>query len=59
MAPVGGLVDSLLGATMRSKDAIGLGNDMMKDEDKKTADEEEMRKPMGGQKQTGENPLGL
>jgi len=59
--PVGGLVEPLLGGLMKSGDAfgqaagVGAGNL----DHKNAAEEEERRKPVGGQEQTADNPLGL
>lgn len=59
--PVGGLVDPLVGGLMRSGaafgDAAGVGAGNM--DHKRAAEEEERRKPIGGQEQNAENPLGL
>ena len=59
--PVGGLVEPLLGGLMKSGgafgEASGVGAGNM--DHKKAADEEELKKPVGGLDQTGENPLGL
>jgi hypothetical protein len=59
--PIGGLVDPLVGGLMRSGaafgDAAGVGAGNM--DHKRAAEEEEKRRPVGGQEQTAENPLGL
>lgn len=59
--PVGGLVDGLVGGLMRSGaafgDAAGVGAGNM--DHKRAAEEEEKRRPVGGQDQTADNPLGL
>ena len=59
--PVGGLVEPLVGGLMKSGgafgDAAGVGSGNM--DHKNAAEEEERRKPVGGQEQTAENPLGL
>ena len=59
--PVGGLVEPLLGGLMKSGgafgDAAGVGSGNM--DHKNAAEEEERRKPIGGQEQNADNPLGL
>jgi hypothetical protein len=59
--PVGGIVDPLVGGLMRSGAAFGaaagVGAGNM--DHKNAAEEEEKRKPIGGQEQNAENPLGL
>ena len=59
--PVGGLVDPLVGGISRSGAAFGaatgVGAGNM--EHKNREEDEEMHRPYGGKKQTGENPLGL
>jgi hypothetical protein len=59
--PVGGLVDPLVGGLMRSAaafgDAAGVGAGNM--DHKRAAEEEEKRRPIGGQEQNADNPLGL
>ena len=59
--PIGGLVEPLVGGLMKSGsafgDAAGVGAGNM--DHKRAAEEEERRKPVGGQEQTAENPLGL
>lgn len=59
--PVGNVVDALVGGVMRSGGAhgeaagVGAGNlDNKKDEE-----QQRLREPLGGEEQTGENPLGL
>ncbi|KAF7512858.1 hypothetical protein GJ744_011961 [Endocarpon pusillum] len=63
-APVGGIVDPLVGGVMRSGgafgEAVGVGSGNM--DKKKAAEAEErerMKKEIGGKEQTGDNPLGL
>lgn len=58
---MGNVVDALVGGVIRSGAAhgevagVGAGNmDVKKD-----ADQERLREPLGGEEQTGENPLGL
>lgn len=59
--PVGGLVEPLVGGLLKSGDAygqaagVGAGNL----DHKNAAEEEERRRPVGGQEQTADNPLGL
>lgn len=59
--PIGGIVDGVVGGLMRTAGAFGeqagVGAGNM--EHKNRAAEEELRKPVGGQEQTGGNPLGL
>ena len=59
--PIGGLVDPIVGGLMRSGaafgDAAGVGAGNM--DHKRAAEEEERKKPIGGQEQTADNPLGL
>jgi hypothetical protein len=59
--PIGGIVDPLVGGLMRSGAAFGaaagVGAGNM--DHKNAAEEEEKRKPIGGQEQNAENPLGL
>lgn len=59
--PVGNVVDAVVGGVMRSGAAhgevagVGAGN-----MDKKTDEQNErLREPLGGEEQTGQNPLGL
>lgn len=59
--PVGNVVDAVVGGVMRSGgahgDIAGVGAGNM---DKKTDEENErLREPLGGEEQTGQNPLGL
>ncbi|MCJ1429709.1 hypothetical protein MMC29_007624 [Sticta canariensis] len=59
--PVGNVVDALVGGVMRSGaahgDIAGVGAGNM---DKKRDEENErLREPLGGEEQTGQNPLGL
>jgi hypothetical protein len=59
--PVGGLVEPLVGGLMKSGsafgDAAGVGAGNL--DHKNAAEEEERRKPIGGQEQNADNPLGL
>lgn len=59
--PVGGLIEPLVGGLVKSGsafgDAAGVGAGNM--DHKNAAEEEEMKKPVGGQEQTADNPLGL
>ena len=54
-------MDPIVGGLMRSGsafgDAAGVGAGNM--DHKRAAEEEERKKPIGGQEQTGDNPLGL
>ena len=60
-APVGGVVEPLVGGLMKSGSAFGsaagVGAGNM--EHKNREAEEERHRPIGGKEQTGENPLGL
>lgn len=73
-APVGGLVDSLVGngglmqagrvaGGISGQGAGGMDTSEMqssfKELEKQKKEDEEMSKPIGGQEQSGENPLGL
>ncbi len=55
-APVGGLIDPLVGGVFRAPD--GMKNAMMETE-KVDKHNEDLEKPIAGQEQTGDNPLGL
>ena len=60
-SPIGGVVDPLVGGLMRSGGAFGevAGTGAGNMDKKKEAEEEERKKPFGGQEQNAENPLGL
>src|SRR5438046_2539943 len=59
--PVGGLVDGVVGGLMRSGAAFGaaagVGAGNM--DHQRAAEEDERHRPVGGQDQTADNPLGL
>ena len=63
--PVGGILDPLLGGTMRSGEAfgeltnVGFGNKEGGPAKQAEARDEENKKPFGGKEQNAENPLGL
>ncbi|KAL9018990.1 MAG: hypothetical protein Q9185_003732 [Variospora sp. 1 TL-2023] len=60
-APVGGLVEPLVGGVMRSGQGFGdtVGVGAGNQDAKKREEMERERKPVGGQEQTAGNPLGL
>ena len=53
---MGGLVEPLVGGVFRAPGAFGGAREMGKEVEE---EEGELRRPVGGQEQTGENPLGL
>lgn len=63
--PVGGIVDPLVGGTMRSGEAfgdtigVGYGNKEGGPAKQQEAEAQRMKEPVGGQEQTADNPLGL
>jgi len=63
--PVGGIVDPLVGGIMRSGEGwgdtigVGFGNKEGGPAKQQEAEGERMKQPIGGEEQTGDNPLGL
>ena len=55
-APVGGLIDPLVGGLFRAPDSL---KNATQESEKVDRHNEELEKPIGGQEQTGGNPLGL
>ena len=55
-APVGGLIDPLVGGLFRAPDAM---QNAKGETEKVERHNEEMEKPIAGKEQTGANPLGL
>lgn len=55
-APVGGLIDPLVGGLFRAPDSL---KNATMEEEKVDKHNEELEKPIAGQEQTGGNPLGL
>lgn len=63
--PIGGIVDPLVGGLMRGSEAfgdnlgVGFGNKEGGPAKQKEAEGEKLKQPVGGEEQTGDNPLGL
>ena len=63
--PLGGIISPLLGGVMRTGEAfgtqanVGFGNKEGGPTKQAEAEGERMKQPVGGQEQTGDNPLGL
>ena len=63
--PVGGIVDPLVGGLMRSGEGwgdtlgVGFGNKEGGPAKQQEAEGERMKQSIGGEEQTGDNPLGL
>ena len=55
-APLGGIIDPLVGGLFRAPDGLKTAT---QESEKVDRHNEEMGKPIAGQEQTGENPLGL
>lgn len=55
-APVGGLIDPLVGGISRAPDTL---KNAMQESEKVDQHNEDLEKPIAGQEQTGSNPLGL
>lgn len=55
-APVGGLVEPLVGGLFKAPENFAHATDAIDDVDQHN---EEMERPIGGEEQTGKNPLGL
>ena len=55
-APVGGLIDPLVGGVFRAPDSLKNASQQTEKVDKEN---EELAKPIAGQEQTADNPLGL
>ncbi len=55
-APVGGLVEPLVGGLFKSPENFAKAADAEKDVD---SHNEDLAKPIAGEEQTGSNPLGL
>lgn len=55
-APVGGLIDPLVGGVFRAPETL---KNATQETEKVDAHNEELEKPIAGQEQTGSNPLGL
>lgn len=55
-APVGGIIDPLVGGVFRAPDTLKNATQQTEEVDKHN---EELAKPIAGKEQTGDNPLGL
>lgn len=55
-APLGGVIDPLVGGVFRAPDAMSTAG---QESEKVDRHNEEMEKPIAGKEQTGDNPLGL
>lgn len=63
--PVGGIVDPIVGTTMRAGEGfgntvgVGFGNKEGGPAKQEEAEAQRMKEPIGGEEQTADNPLGL
>ena len=58
-APLGNIVDSVVGGVFRAGDMAQSKTGMGKDQDEAQKADQAFKEPMGGKEQTGGNPLGL